>query len=43
MAADALAPYVTRTSATMVLTLQDKMGVLVFCEEGFQLPAPSHC
>ena len=31
-----------RSSAVMVLTMQDK-GVLVFQEEGFQLPVISHC
>ena len=40
MAADALAPYVARTSAAMILTLQNRQ-VLVLFEEGFQLP-PSH-
>ena len=35
MVADALAPYVPRSSATMVLTTQDKH---VFYEEGLQLP-----
>ena len=39
MAADAPAPCVTRASATIVLTMQDKR-VLVFYKEKFQLPAP---
>ena len=34
MAADALAPYVARSSATMVINMQDE-GVLVFHKEGF--------
>ena len=34
MAADALAPYVARTSAAMILTMQN-MQVLVLLEEGF--------
>ena len=40
MAADALAPCLARSSATMTLTTQDKW-VLVFHWEGFQLPVPS--
>ena len=40
MAADALAPCVTKSSAAMVLIMQDE-HVLVFHEEGFQQPAPS--
>ena len=40
MVADALAPCVTRSSATMTLTMQDKW-VLVFHWERFQLPVPS--
>ena len=40
VAADDLAPGVPRLSVTMLLTMQDK-GVLVFHEEGFQIPAPS--
>ena len=40
MAADALATCVARSSATMVLTTQDKQ-VLVFHEEGLQLTTPS--
>ena len=40
MAADALAPWVARTSATTVLTVQDKW-LLALHEEGFQLPVPS--
>ena len=39
---DALAPSVTRSSATIVLNIQDK-GILDFCKEGFQLPVPSPC
>ena len=42
MAADALAPCVTRTSTAMVLNMQYKQ-ILVFNEEGFQQPAPSQC
>ena len=41
MAADALAPYVARSSATMVFTLWDKQ-VLVFHGERFQLTVPSY-
>ena len=41
MAADDLAPYVTRPSAAMVLTLQDKR-VHLFHEERFPLQAPSY-
>ena len=40
MVADALAPCVTRTSATMVLTMKDKC-VHVIHKEGFQVPAAS--
>ena len=40
MTADALAPRVARASAAMVLTMEDKQ-ILVFHEEGFQLPVPS--
>ena len=39
IAADALAPSVARTSATMLLILHTKQ-ILVFHEEGFQPPAP---
>ena len=42
MAVDALAPCVTRSSATIVLNMQDKW-ILDFCKEGFQLPVPSPC
>ena len=41
MAADALAPRVAKSSATIVLTMQDKQAP-VFHREGFQLPVPSH-
>ena len=40
IAADGLAPWVARPSAAMVLNMQDKQ-VLVFHEEGFQLPVSS--
>ena len=40
MAIDALAPCVARTSAAVVLTMQDNK-VLVFPEEEFQPPVPS--
>ena len=39
MAADALAPRVMRTSAAILLTIQNKK-VLGFHEEGFEVPAP---
>ena len=42
MAADALAPSLARSSAAIVLTMQDGR-VLVFHEEGFQLPVASQC
>ena len=42
MDADALAPSVSRTSATMVWNKQDKQ-VFVFHKEGFQLPVPYQC
>ena len=42
MAADALAPYIARTSAATILTMQNKW-VLVLFEEGFQLPASYQC
>ena len=35
--ADALAPYVTRPSATKVLTMQNKL-VVAFHKQGLQLP-----
>ena len=38
-AVDALAPRVARTSAAMVLTMQDEQ-ILVFDKEGFQLLTP---
>ena len=37
MAADALAPYVARASAAMVLIMSNRQ-VLVLLEEEFQLP-----
>ena len=37
MVADALAPYVARTSAAMVLIMSNRQ-VLVLLEEEFQLP-----
>ena len=40
MAADALTPYATRSSAAMALTVKDKQ-VLVFHGEEFQCPVPS--
>ena len=39
MATNALAPYITRPSAVMVLTMLNKQ-IIVFHEKGFQLP---HC
>ena len=42
MAADTLVPSVTRSSAAMVSTLQEKQ-VLGFNVEDFQQPAPSWC
>ena len=42
MAADALAPFITRSSAIIILTMQDKW-VLVFHEEEFQVHLPSEC
>ena len=42
MASDAMAPNITRSSAIMKLTMQDKQ-VLVFHEGGFQLGMPSWC
>ena len=41
MAADALAPYITRTSEAMLLSMHDQW-VHVFYEERFQTPAPSN-
>ena len=38
-AVDALAPHVARTSAAMVLTMQDEQ-ILVFDKEGFQPLTP---
>ena len=38
IAADALDPYITMTSAAMVLMVQDKQ-IIVFLDERFQLPA----
>ena len=40
MAADALAPFVARSSAAMLLIKQDKQ-VHVIHNERFQLPVPS--
>ena len=40
MAADGLAPCVTRWSATVVLTMHGK-HILVIIGKGFQLPEPS--
>ena len=42
MAADALAPYVTRTSVAMILTMWNRW-VLVLFEEGFQIHASYQC
>ena len=42
MAADALTPCITKPSATIVLTMQDKQ-VPVFCEGGFQTHASFQC
>ena len=42
VAPDALAPGVTKSPATLVLTLQNKL-VLVFHDEVFQLPSISQC
>ena len=39
MAADALAPCISRPSAAMILIMQEKQ-VFVFHQEGFQLPEP---
>ena len=41
MAADALATCVTRSFVDILLTVDNKQ-FLVFHEEGFQQPAPSH-
>ena len=40
MAADASAPCLTRSSASLASTVRNKQ-VFVFHKEGFQLPAPS--
>ena len=40
MAADAMAPYVTRSSGVMILTKHDKQ-VFVFHKKGFQVPVSS--
>ena len=40
MVADALVPYVTKSSATMALNMYEKQFV-VFHKEGFPLPVPS--
>ena len=40
IAADALPPYITRTSSAMILKIQDKL-IHIFHKEGLQLPAPS--
>ena len=40
IAADILAPFVTRVSAVMILNLKDD-GILELQEEGFQLHVPS--
>ena len=42
MVVDALAPYVARTSAPMILTMQNA-ELLILHEEGFQLPVPYPC
>ena len=42
MPADALAPCVARSSAAMVLAMRNGQ-VLVFHEEGFQLPVSCQC
>ena len=42
ISAGALAPCITKTSATMVSTMQSKC-ILVMHRERFQLPAPSQC
>ena len=41
-APDILVSCVAMSSATTILTVQDKK-VFAFHEEGFQLPAQSHC
>ena len=40
MAADALPPYITKTSATVVLAMQEKC-INGLQKKGFQLPVPS--
>ena len=40
MAADALPPCVARSSAAMILTMQDKQALVILKEE-FQQAAPS--
>ena len=42
MTADALAPCVAKSTASMILTVQDKY-ILVFLKKIFQLTAPSQC
>ena len=42
MVAGAVAPCIARSSATMILNMQDKR-VLVFHVEGYQLPGPFYC
>ena len=42
LASNALDPCVAKSSATMLLTMQDKQ-VVVFHKEGFQLHATSQC
>ena len=42
MDADVLAPYVARTSASMMLTMLNRQ-VIVLLEEGFQLPVLCQC
>ena len=42
MAADALAPYITRTPAAMILTIHDER-MCSFEEEDCQLPATYQC
>ena len=42
MVAGALAPYIARASAAMILTMWNRYA-RVFLEEGFQLPASYQC
>ena len=42
IAADALAPFIAKASAAMVLIMQDSL-VLVFHREGFHYSIPSQC